>query len=154
MINLAISFGWFYLIVFLCLFAVNCIWTFYCFKTHQDKFILILPILLNITTAVFLTTFIEAGLDASEHLHCAWLISKGLVPYKDFWQHHFPMIWICLAPLIGILKPNVGVFIISRVFCTLLFIIISLVGWDISKKVWKDKAKLTVYLRKDMPEAN
>jgi hypothetical protein len=37
--------------------------------------------------------------DEFEHLHAAWLISRGLIPYRDFWEHHTPGFWFMLAPL-------------------------------------------------------
>lgn len=37
--------------------------------------------------------------DEMEHLHSSWLVDQGLWPYKDFWQHHSPMLWILLGPL-------------------------------------------------------
>src|SRR5271155_1174486 len=37
--------------------------------------------------------------DEFEHLHAAWLISRGLIPYRDFFEHHTPGFWLMLAPL-------------------------------------------------------
>jgi hypothetical protein len=39
------------------------------------------------------TQFAHRGWDADEfeHLQCAWLISDGLVPYRDFFEHHTPL---------------------------------------------------------------
>jgi hypothetical protein len=37
--------------------------------------------------------------DEFEHLHAAWLMSRGLIPYRDFFEHHTPGFWIVLAPL-------------------------------------------------------
>ena len=31
--------------------------------------------------------------DEVEHLHCAWLLSQGQLPYVDFWEHHPPLLW-------------------------------------------------------------
>ena len=35
--------------------------------------------------------------DEFEHLHAAWCISKGLVPYRDFFEHHTPWLHFFLA---------------------------------------------------------
>ena len=39
--------------------------------------------------------------DNVEHIHSTWLISQGKIPYKDFFQHHNPLLWYIFAPLIG-----------------------------------------------------
>jgi len=37
--------------------------------------------------------------DESQHLHAAWLIAQGRVPYADFWEHHMPLLPYALAPV-------------------------------------------------------
>src|SRR5262245_6592367 len=37
--------------------------------------------------------------DESQHLHAAWLIAQGRVPYADFWEHHMPALPWALGPL-------------------------------------------------------
>jgi hypothetical protein len=37
--------------------------------------------------------------DELEHIHSTYLISEGLVPYKDFFQHHHPLMWYLYAPI-------------------------------------------------------
>jgi hypothetical protein len=37
--------------------------------------------------------------DESQHLHVAWLIAQGRVPYADFWEHHMPLLPYALAPV-------------------------------------------------------
>lgn len=146
MIALDIYFEKFGLIVLLCLFGINSAWILYCLKTDRDKFILFPSIFLVITCAIITIICIKPSWDESEHLHCSWLVSKGMVPYRDFWQHHLPMLWIFLAPLIRNLKPSFEVYVISRDLCAVFFIIISLMGWKISQMVWKGKEKLSIYL--------
>jgi hypothetical protein len=36
--------------------------------------------------------------DEFEHAHAAWNVSKGLVPYRDFFEHHTPWYHLALAP--------------------------------------------------------
>jgi hypothetical protein len=35
--------------------------------------------------------------DELEHLHAAWCVSKGLLPYRDFFEHHTPWLHFFLA---------------------------------------------------------
>ncbi|MCM1324442.1 MAG: glycosyltransferase family 39 protein [Acetobacter sp.] len=39
--------------------------------------------------------------DTLEHVHSAWLVYHGQIPYKDFFQHHNPLLWYIGAPLVG-----------------------------------------------------
>jgi Dolichyl-phosphate-mannose-protein mannosyltransferase len=36
--------------------------------------------------------------DEFEHAHAAWSVSRGLVPYRDFFEHHTPWYHFALAP--------------------------------------------------------
>jgi len=36
--------------------------------------------------------------DEFQHLHSAWCISKGMLPYKDYFEHHTPFLHFVLAP--------------------------------------------------------
>src|SRR6185437_4961750 len=38
--------------------------------------------------------------DETEHLHAAWCMAQGQIPYKDFFEHHMPLIWIILQPVV------------------------------------------------------
>src|SRR3954447_24093334 len=36
--------------------------------------------------------------DEFEHSHAAWSVFKGMVPYKDFFEHHTPWYYYALRP--------------------------------------------------------
>ena len=38
--------------------------------------------------------------DEVEHLHAAWLVGQGDLPYQDFAETHNPVLWYLLAPLL------------------------------------------------------
>lgn len=40
--------------------------------------------------------------DTLEHVHSSWLVYQGKIPYKDFFQHHNPLLWYLGAPLVGV----------------------------------------------------
>ncbi len=42
------------------------------------------------------------GGDTLEHIHSSWLVYAGFVPYKDFFQHHNPLLWYLFAPFVGL----------------------------------------------------
>ena len=39
--------------------------------------------------------------DELEHLHAALLVARGNVPFRDFFEHHGPLFWAALAPVVG-----------------------------------------------------
>jgi hypothetical protein len=41
--------------------------------------------------------------DEFEHIHSAWYVSEGYVPYSDFFQNHHPLLWYSIAPVLLIL---------------------------------------------------
>jgi len=36
--------------------------------------------------------------DEFEHAHAAWCVFKGMIPYKDFFEHHTPLYYYALSP--------------------------------------------------------
>jgi hypothetical protein len=36
--------------------------------------------------------------DELEHAHAAWSVSRGLLPYRDFFEHHTPWYYLALSP--------------------------------------------------------
>jgi 4-amino-4-deoxy-L-arabinose transferase-like glycosyltransferase len=41
------------------------------------------------------------NVDEFEHAHATWAMSKGLVPYRDFFEHHTPWLYFAFAPVVG-----------------------------------------------------
>lgn len=42
-------------------------------------------------------------LDELEHLRASYFVSLVEMPYRDFFEHHHPMIWFMFAPIISVL---------------------------------------------------
>ncbi len=57
--------------------------------------------------------------DETEHIHSAWLMSQHQLPFRDFWEHHSPLLWMLLAPLVGALRPSPVVCDLARVLSLL-----------------------------------
>jgi hypothetical protein len=57
--------------------------------------------------------------DEFEHIHSAWYIANGFIPYVDFFQNHHPLLWFIIAPLFKLFGSSVELVIASRI---LLFI--------------------------------
>lgn len=54
-------------------------------------------------------------MDHAEHLHAAWLVWQGQIPYRDFFEHHNPLLWYLLAPLTAAFYQNALVLYAGRV---------------------------------------
>ena len=70
----------------------------------------IISLLLGFDVVGILLTFIFNSVllaDELEHLHNSYLISAGFMPYRDFFEHHNPLLWLIFSPLFKILPPNV-----------------------------------------------
>ena len=52
--------------------------------------------------------------DQTEHLHAAYLVSIGQVPYSDFFEHHHPLLWYLLAPILQFFYPSLKVIFFAR----------------------------------------
>ena len=57
--------------------------------------------------------------DNIEHLHTSWLIWQNKIPYRDFFQHHNPLIWYVFAPIVAGLIDNIKIF---QIFNSISFI--------------------------------
>lgn len=42
--------------------------------------------------------------DTLEHVHSSWLVYHKKLPYKDFFQHHNPLLWYIGAPFVGMFE--------------------------------------------------
>ncbi len=54
-------------------------------------------------------------MDHAEHLHAAWLVWQGQIPYRDFFEHHNPLLWYLLAPLTAAFYQNALVLYTGRI---------------------------------------
>ncbi|MGH7197782.1 MAG: glycosyltransferase family 39 protein [Candidatus Omnitrophota bacterium] len=84
--------------------------------------------------------------DEIEHLHCAYLVSEGALPYAGFWEHHSPVLWVLLSPVLKIFPPSASIVLYSRLFCFALSGLLFGVVWGIAKLLWKERADLSMAL--------
>ncbi len=71
---------------------------------------------LAIAGATLLRIAVTSGIDSdeSEHLHIAYVIGHGALPYRDFDQNHGPFLWLLTAPLLRILPETPYVLYLFR----------------------------------------
>ena len=46
------------------------------------------------------------NVDEFEHAHATWAVANGLVPYRDFFEHHTPWLYFAVAPLVARFAPE------------------------------------------------
>lgn len=54
---------------------------------------------LSFASVVYWTFILPMNPDEMEHLHSTYLLLRGAVPYRDFWQNHTPTLWFLFAPV-------------------------------------------------------
>src|SRR5262249_48141951 len=52
--------------------------------------------------------------DELEHVHAAYCVWRGDVPYRDFFEHHAPALYYILVPLMKWLGPEIAVLWVGR----------------------------------------
>ncbi|MBQ2885442.1 MAG: glycosyltransferase family 39 protein [Alphaproteobacteria bacterium] len=83
----------------------------------NNSFIRLLKIFSVASLLIILYAFLFSGfqiVDEFEHLHAAWLVSIGEIPYVDFFEHHNPLLWYLFAPVVNLFYNNVMIFYVMR----------------------------------------
>lgn len=62
-------------------------------------------------------------IDEFEHLHASWLIFEGKLPYRDFLEHHNPLLWYISAPIVGLFYDNAIIFYVMRIISSIASVI-------------------------------
>ncbi|HOT28306.1 MAG TPA: hypothetical protein PLU72_08960 [Candidatus Ozemobacteraceae bacterium] len=77
--------------------------------------------------------------DEVEHLHSAWLMSQGLLPFRDFWQHHLPTLWILIAPATAWFDAGSSLVETTRLSCLLIAVVTGFLAWRTSVLIHSGK---------------
>ncbi len=82
--------------------------------------------LLTIAFFLFVNLILQlvspTGGDIREHAHAGFLVSRGLVPYTDFFEHHNPLYWYLIAPVF-LLSTSVSALYILYLFSFLTLVL-------------------------------
>ena len=78
----------------------------YFFKYFPIVAIVLNLILLSIFYALVIAYIPTQNGDDIEHIHSSFLVAIGQVPYRDFFQHHNPLLWYIFAPLTKLFAYN------------------------------------------------
>ena len=61
-------------------------------------------VLLLILVRVELAITHRFDIDEFEHVHSAWSMTQGLALYKDFFEHHPPLFYFTISPLLHLFE--------------------------------------------------
>jgi 4-amino-4-deoxy-L-arabinose transferase-like glycosyltransferase len=106
--------------------------------------VLILLVVLNSFRTVF-------NVDEIEHIHSAWKVINTGPVFRDFFQHHHPLLYYISAPIIAIVGDNTATLIALRLMALTTLLAIVFVTYKISEKLFdKRTALLSVVLLASM----
>ncbi len=77
--------------------------------------------------------------DEIEHTHAAWLIKENKIPYKDFFEHHNPLLWYIMAPFIALTNESTQMLLVFRVMMFIMIIAIFYFVMKICKEITDSK---------------
>lgn len=101
-------------------------------------------LLLALRAWVVMTAHIDP--DESQHLHAAWLVASGRVPYRDFWENHTPLFYYLLAPLTRWFADRPAVYTAGRAVMVLLTIPTLALVYRLARRLDSRVAALAVFL--------
>src|SRR5215510_6818713 len=90
--------------------------------------------------------------DESQHLHVAWLITQGQVPYRDFWEHHLPFFHYAIAPLTAGMTDRPEVYFASRAVMAVLAGITVWLTWLLARRLSVDGAVWAAIILAILPQ--
>jgi hypothetical protein len=92
--------------------------------------------LILLALAIRVPLLFNAGLaeDETEHLHAAWAVAHGQVPYRDFWQPHTPLFYYLMAPVFALLGEDLRIVYVARGLMLLCLLLTLLQLYRIAKR--------------------
>ncbi len=73
------------------------------FYRKMPPFLLLLHLFIGLCFCLYVVCLTDSlGGDTLEHIHSSWLVYANFIPYKDFFQHHNPLLWYMFAPFVGL----------------------------------------------------
>ena len=84
--------------------------------------------------------------DELEHLHAAFCVWRGLLPYRDFFEHHSPALYYLLQPAFWIYGPELQVLWLGRAAMSLMSLATVVITWQLAKLLKGETAAWTASL--------
>lgn len=100
-----------------------------------------------------MTAFRFNFFDVVEHIQSSWLVSEGKLPYKDFFEHHHPLLWYLFAPVVKLFYQNILIFPLAQVIGVIGYLLIIILIYALDRKfIYGEKpARLSLLILLSIP---
>ena len=92
---------------------------------HWLFYVLWSLLIINLGQTIFSLLYSDHILfDNFEHLKAVYFVSSGDIPYRDFFEHHHPLLWYLLAPFINFFpREPISAIYLGRFICLLISVL-------------------------------
>lgn len=92
-------------------------------------------LLLIVPFLIELATVRTRGIDPDEleHLHAAFCVWRGMLPYRDFFEHHSPALYYLLQPAFWIFGPDLNTLWLGRAVMCVMSLATVAVTWRLAR---------------------
>jgi hypothetical protein len=114
-------------------------------KTYFNQNYRIILIVINAILLMFMlfnsiTRYMDG--DEGEHIHAAWYISEGKVPYVDFFEHHHMILNYLIALSIKLIGETIVIFYLWRLIVFILSMILVYFTYKLGKRFFNEETAL------------
>lgn len=100
-----------------------------------------------LSIVLFLSLNKEFSYDEVESVHTSWKILQGERLYVDFFQHHHPLLYYLIAPIVLVVGENTTALVVARIAVFSLLVLILAITYQLSVKVFsRDTGIISVIL--------
>jgi 4-amino-4-deoxy-L-arabinose transferase-like glycosyltransferase len=78
--------------------------------------------------------------DEFEHVHAAWRVANGRLPYLDFFENHHPLLWYMMAAMLPLAGESGGTVLVFRLVFVLLAFATLAVTWRLGLRVTQSRS--------------
>ena len=89
-------------------------------RLNKKNLLLLILLCLNISILFFYAYIHIINVDEREHLYASYLVHNGYLPYRDFFEHHHPLLWYTFAPFLHFFDNTPYIWYIIRTFSLVL----------------------------------
>lgn len=73
--------------------------------------------------------------DEREHIYASFLVYQGKIPYRDFFEHHHPLLWYTFYPLMAFFNNSPNIWYVARTYTLTLLIINTVILIKLGNKI-------------------
>lgn len=89
-------------------------------KGFLSKIVLVLFAIVVVALYCINSFTYHLNVDEREHVYSSYMIYNGYLPYKDFFEHHHPLLWYTFAPFLKWFKNSPEIWYIIRVYAVVI----------------------------------